>query len=318
MLSWSILKLTILLLLRLLTPPIWHHWTMWGVPRCFEIFEILTSVKIWEMRNMAEVSTFQVRERLLSTGGQNVSSSQTTKWAQFKFRRLPIPISAPQCEIHLRWGFSIFFNPYISWGNSVSFQTCCLAGQPGRPRHLLLLARPHPLLWAQLPKDIQDQEILSCQVNICISCKSLISLIQTRIGSSDRSQCGDGCDATMDYSQVLFQIRFWKFWLNINQVLSPQIFCSVVNSLKSFATMDPGHASERLLKLALCVFFILFISSPYFHTSYLIFVTGATGGSTLLYPVSLIFGCWEDQHRNPNINNKDHLVGQLTVQAVPV
>ena len=34
--------------------------------------------------------------------------------------------------------------------------------------------------------------------------------------------------------------------------------------------------------------------------------------STLLYPVSLLFGCWDrvqaDQHRNTNIKNKDHLV----------
>ena len=34
--------------------------------------------------------------------------------------------------------------------------------------------------------------------------------------------------------------------------------------------------------------------------------------STLLYPVSLLFGCWDDHHRNPNINNKDHLVGHHT------
>ena len=29
--------------------------------------------------------------------------------------------------------------------------------------------------------------------------------------------------------------------------------------------------------------------------------------STLLYPVSLLFGCWDDHHRNPNINNKEYL-----------
>ena len=34
--------------------------------------------------------------------------------------------------------------------------------------------------------------------------------------------------------------------------------------------------------------------------------------STLLYPVSLLTGCWDDQYRNPNANNRDHLVGQLT------
>ena len=38
--------------------------------------------------------------------------------------------------------------------------------------------------------------------------------------------------------------------------------------------------------------------------------------STLLYPVSLIFRCWDDQHRNTNINTKDHLVGQLTTSTV--
>ena len=35
-------------------------------------------------------------------------------------------------------------------------------------------------------------------------------------------------------------------------------------------------------------------------------------GSTLLYHVSLVLGCQDDQQINPNINNKDHLVGQLT------
>ena len=35
---------------------------------------------------------------------------------------------------------------------------------------------------------------------------------------------------------------------------------------------------------------------------------------TLLYPVSLLSGCWDDQYRNQNANNRDHLVGQLTTQ----
>ena len=35
------------------------------------------------------------------------------------------------------------------------------------------------------------------------------------------------------------------------------------------------------------------------------------GGSTSLYYISLYLG-WDDQHRNTNMNDKDHLVGQLT------
>ena len=41
---------------------------------------------------------------------------------------------------------------------------------------------------------------------------------------------------------------------------------------------------------------------PHFHVHH--------GPNTLLYPVSLYLG--NDHHRNPNINNRDHLVGQLT------
>ena len=37
--------------------------------------------------------------------------------------------------------------------------------------------------------------------------------------------------------------------------------------------------------------------------------------STLLYPVSLIFGC---RDRNPNMNDKDHLVGQFTTEYLTV
>ena len=39
--------------------------------------------------------------------------------------------------------------------------------------------------------------------------------------------------------------------------------------------------------------------------------------STLLYYISLLSGLWniDDQHRNPNMNNKDHHVGQLTRPA---
>ena len=33
--------------------------------------------------------------------------------------------------------------------------------------------------------------------------------------------------------------------------------------------------------------------------------------STSLYYISLYLG-WNDQHRNTNMNDKDHLVGQLT------
>ena len=38
------------------------------------------------------------------------------------------------------------------------------------------------------------------------------------------------------------------------------------------------------------------------------------GYSTLLYPVSLWYlgDETDDHHRNPNINDRDHLVGQLT------
>ena len=36
--------------------------------------------------------------------------------------------------------------------------------------------------------------------------------------------------------------------------------------------------------------------------------------SIALYYISLLSGMWniDDQYRNPNINNRDHLVGQLT------
>ena len=45
---------------------------------------------------------------------------------------------------------------------------------------------------------------------------------------------------------------------------------------------------------------------------------GPTKLSTLLYPVSLLSGCWDDQCRNPNANNRDYLVGQLTTQSSTV
>ena len=46
-----------------------------------------------------------------------------------------------------------------------------------------------------------------------------------------------------------------------------------------------------------------------YKTSYSDNVHSYFAPCTLLYLVSLLFGCWDDDHRNPNINNKDNLVG---------
>ena len=72
-------------------PGDWDFWNNFkcqllsdGVSWCnmvstLKMFKNEMSRKRWETR--LQVSMFKVRERLLSTGGQNVSSSQTTKWA---------------------------------------------------------------------------------------------------------------------------------------------------------------------------------------------------------------------------------------------
>ena len=41
-------------------------------------------------------------------------------------------------------------------------------------------------------------------------------------------------------------------------------------------------------------------------------------GSTVAHRCTIFLCIWDDQHRNTNVNNKDHLVGQLTTGQLDV